>query len=98
MFSVRGDGQVESSGGMVLIGQTPAAGPTPAPARSSASLRSGGVEQHVTLKSLGSSVGALVETNVVLTVFEGNGTDACVRCVRVLIGAHGHRCVLNLFP
>ena len=95
---MRGDGQVESSGGMVLIGQMAAAGPPPAPARSSASLRSGVAEQSVALESSGSSVGALVETNVVLTVFEGNGTDACVRCVRVLIGAHGHRCVLNLFP
>ena len=83
MFSVRGDGQVESSGGMVLIGWAAAVGPPTVPSRSSSSLRSEDVDQTGALASSGSGEGAPVEPNVVFTVFEGSGTGACTLCACV---------------
>ncbi len=80
MFSVRGDGQVESSGGIVLIGRKVVAGPPKAPSSSSASVISGDADQTGALASSGSGEGAPVEPNVVLTVFERSGTGACTLC------------------
>jgi hypothetical protein len=80
VFSVRGDGQVESSGGMVLIGRAAAVGPPTVPSHSSLSLRSRDVDQTDALASSGSGKGAPVEPNVVLTVFEGTGAGACTLC------------------
>ena len=77
---MRGDGQVESSGGIVLIGREVAAGPPKAPSSSSASVISGDFDETGALASSGSGEGAPVEPNVVLTVFEGSGTGACTLC------------------
>ena len=77
MFSVRGDGQVESSGGIMLIGRAASVGPPTVPSRSSSSLRSEDVDQTGALASSGSGEGASVEPNVVLTVFGESGAGAC---------------------